>query len=183
MTNASGRFGEPASNAPLPLTVGDAREIVRFESKIVRGPGPDDCWIWSGALGDDGYGRFWIQRNGADRVVRPPKYAVALWAGPVPAGVVAMHARCDNAICVRAATVAGHAPHVVLGTQQQNLSAMSAKGRGHGGRPVWQHDGLTRAERAARSRALRDAVRSGWDAAAVRRALLGTHPTLFDAHG
>ncbi|WP_232535663.1 hypothetical protein [Nocardia terpenica] len=58
---------------------------------------------------------------------------------------------------------------------------MGARGRSYGGRPIWQHDGLTRAQRVARSRALRLAVRGGWDAEAVRRAMLiGSQPALFD---
>ena len=32
-------------------------ELVRFESQVVRGPGSDDCAIWVGAIGGDGYGR------------------------------------------------------------------------------------------------------------------------------
>lgn len=33
-----------------------AGEVVRFWVKVVRGPGPLDCWIWTGAIADDGYG-------------------------------------------------------------------------------------------------------------------------------
>jgi hypothetical protein len=34
-----------------------ARELRRFEPRIVRGPGGDDCAIWVGAIGAAGYGR------------------------------------------------------------------------------------------------------------------------------
>ena len=34
-----------------------AEELARFESNVVRGPGADDCAIWVGAIGGDGYGR------------------------------------------------------------------------------------------------------------------------------
>ncbi|MEV0773559.1 hypothetical protein [Nocardia salmonicida] len=168
-------------NAPLPLEVDDVGEIARFERKVVRGPASGDCWVWTGALGDDGYGRFWLMRGGVARVVRPARYAVALYVGPVPGDLVAMHDRCDNPVCVRAATVGGHRPHVVMGTQRENLTSMTEKGRGQGGRPVWQHDGLTRAERVARSQALRAAVRGGWNAEAVHAALLPSRPSLFSA--
>ncbi|WP_172544872.1 hypothetical protein [Nocardia otitidiscaviarum] len=161
-------------------------EVARFEAKIVRGPAVGDCWIWIGALGNDGYGRFWVTRDGMDVMVRPSRYAVALATGePVPPDLVAMHDRCDNPICVRAAWVGTSPPHVVLGTQADNLSSMGSKRRGGGQRPLWKHDGLTRAERVARSKALRDAVRTGWNGDAVRRALLvgGGRPTLFGADG
>lgn len=182
-------------NAPQRLEAGNTAERARFEAKVVRGPGVNDCWIWIGAIGDDGYGRFSIVRGGREQIVRPPRYAVAHYVGTVPAGLYAMHDECDNPICVRALAVDGRRPHVVLGTQQQNLTMMGRRRRSHGGRPVWLHDGLTRAQRVARSRALRDAVRSGWDAEAVRAAMLiggssadrypdadlsTEHPMLFD---
>lgn len=182
-------------NAPKRVEAGDRAERARFEAKIVKGPQPDDCWLWTGAIGDDGYGRFSIVRDGQEQMVRPPRYAVAHFVGPVPAGLYAMHDRCDNPICVRALAVNGHRPHVVLGSQAQNLATMVQRRRAHGGRPVWLHDGLTRTQRVARSRALREAVRSGWDADAVRAAMrigastadhypdhnvIGDHPTLFD---
>ena len=164
------------------LECGDPAEVARFDSYVVRGPQADDCWIWRGAIADDGYGRFWVRRDGVARVIRPHRYAIARWVGPVPADLIAMHDRCDNPICVRAVEFGGRSPHVVLGTQAENLSTMGSKGRGGGMRPAWKRLGLDRAQRVARSRALRDAVRDGWDGAAVSAALLhSAHPTLFDA--
>lgn len=175
-----------------PLTVGDRAEQDRFWSHVVRGPGLRDCWIWTGAIADDGYGRWWIRRGHLDRVIRPHRYALAIALGGHLGGTgVAMHL-CDNPICVRAEPpaaktgavggAAGEEPlggrggwgHVVAGTQSQNLAEMGRKGRGNG----WV--GPTRAERAARSRALRDAIRGGWDRQAVLDALTRTsEPTLF----
>jgi hypothetical protein len=45
---------------PLRLLVDSrvhAEELARFEALVVRGPGVDDCAIWKGAIGGDGYGR------------------------------------------------------------------------------------------------------------------------------
>jgi hypothetical protein len=45
---------------PLRLVVDrriHAEELRRFDSNVVRGPGADDCAIWTGAVGADGYGR------------------------------------------------------------------------------------------------------------------------------
>lgn len=187
-----------ARNAPQRLEAGGRAERARFEAKIVRGPAANDCWVWVGAIGDDGYGRFSIVRDGREQMVRPPRYAIAHFVGPVPAGLYAMHNECDNPICVRALAVNGYRPHVVLGSQQQNLAMMVQRRRSHGGRPVWLHDGLTRAQRVERSRALREAVRTGWSGEAVRAAMLiggspadrfadhdvtDDHPTLFDLTG
>ncbi|MGV9663014.1 hypothetical protein ACWDUL_28720 [Nocardia niigatensis] len=62
--------------------------------------------------------------------------------------------------------------------EPSDQAAVRASSRPPGRTATWQHDGLTRAER---SRALRDAVRDGWDAVAVRLALpIGRQPALFD---
>lgn len=105
------------------------------------------------------------------------RYACALYQRPVPAGMVAMHDICDNPACVRALPMDGAPAHLVIGTQRQNLATAASRGRSYGGRPVWHHDGLSRAQRVERSRALRRAVRDGWDADAVRAAMrIGSHP-------
>ncbi|WJJ14705.1 hypothetical protein P9990_27075 (plasmid) [Prescottella equi] len=165
------------------LIPGDAGERERFERLVVRGPDPDDCHIWRGAIADDGYGRFWVTRDDHPRVLRPHRYALALALGePLAPTVVAMHL-CDNPVCVRAEpreALGDRGSHVVAGTQAENLAGMGAKGRGGGHGLPWRWVGMTREMRAARSRALRDAVRDGWDAEAVRAALLSSdQPTLF----
>lgn len=162
------------------LAVGGADEIARFDAFVVRGPVATDCWIWTGAIADDGYGRFWIQRDGRQRVVRPNRYALARWIGPVPADRVAMHGVCDNPICVRVEPGSPQRSHVMLGTQSANLASMGAKGRSGGAQRAWMRNGLDREQRAARSYALREAVRNGWDDAAVLAVLSNSgSPGLF----
>ncbi len=155
-----------------------AAEVARFTRFVVRGPGPRDCWLWVGAIADDGYGRFWLNRNGGKRVVRPHRYALALARHLVlDEGQLVLHEVCDLPLCVRAEPVGGH---LEVGTQAQNLAQMGRAGRG-GGRG-WPHRwyGLDRAQRAARSQALRTAVRDGWDPEAVREALEAAgQPALF----
>jgi hypothetical protein len=145
------------------------REVERFLRKVMRRPDthPADpaavtCAIWTGAIADDGYGRFSITRDRREHTVKPHRYAVALALGvPVPARAVIEHVVCDNPICVQA-----H-PDPLLGhiwpsTQSENLRRMQAKGRGQ---RWWlrRWSGLGRAERAERSRQLAAAVREGWD--------------------
>ncbi|MFC9836491.1 hypothetical protein ACFVKB_22130 [Rhodococcus sp. NPDC127530] len=165
----------------LTLPEAGSAERLRFEKFIVRGPRPTDCWIFAGAIADDGYGRFWVSRNGRQKVVRPHRYALAIELGrPLTDDEVALHEVCDNPICVRASSEALGRPHVVLGTQAQNLAGMGAKGRGGGRGQTWHWYGPDRAARAARSRTLREAVRGGWDDEAVQAAFLHTDtPTLF----
>ncbi len=62
-----------------------ADEVDRFWSRVVKGPRETDCWLWAGggtaAIGDDGYGRFWVSREGRQRVLRPHRVAWALAEG------------------------------------------------------------------------------------------------------
>ena len=50
-----------------------------------EGPRETDCWLWAGggtaAIADDGYGRFWVARDGRQRVLRPHRVAWALAEG------------------------------------------------------------------------------------------------------
>jgi len=73
-----------------------------------------DCWIWHG------------ERTFANA---PYRIAYALMVGPVPAGMLICH-HCDNRMCVRP-------DHLFLGTAQDNIRDMWAKGRAnpHGGAP------------------------------------------------
>jgi len=169
------RGSQPLALRVDPLT--HAEEQRRFFSRVVRGPGTDDCHLWVGAIGSDGYGRFAVRRGPDSHVVRTSRYAaaVALQGKVLAAGDLVLH-MCDLPLCVRSVTPAhldsGVRPHIVLGTQSENMRRMASMGRG-GGRRAIVTRGAGTAARLARSRALRDAVRDGWDDDAVRAALLG----------
>ncbi|MFJ2087564.1 hypothetical protein ACIOBK_33905 [Micromonospora chokoriensis] len=173
-------------------------EIVRFWAKVVRGPG-SACWIWSGAVGDDGYGSFSIRRPALDdggqlgvpgaarvplreHVVSAPRYALAATYGVMlAASDVAAHEVCDEPICVRVhqGVVDGGLAHVVVSTQADNLAQMGRRGRGGGTPRPWQARGLNRRERAARSRALRDVVKEhGWDVDRMDAAVAALQPAV-----
>jgi hypothetical protein len=79
-------------------------------------------------------------------------------------------------VCVKIAAD-GEIEHVVAGSQGDNMDRMVKMRRG-GGRYVVRR-GDRRGVRRERSVALREAVRHGWDAAAVETALLGNQPTLW----
>jgi len=69
-----------------------AAEVTRFRSKIVAGPGDEDCSIWIGSIGADGYGLFYITRQGRGLCVRPHRYALALATGePLGTTLAAQH--------------------------------------------------------------------------------------------
>ncbi len=181
---ASESVGDMGRSQPLRLLVDSrvhAGELRRFEANVVRGPGRDDCAIWTGSIGADGYGRLWVRRGGARVMVRANRYALAAAQDGVPLEpwMRALHG-CNNPPCVRVSRPGETGLlHVLGGSQRDNMVMMARAGRG-GGRPaVPRRDAGVRA-RQARAVALRDAVRNGWDAEAVAAALLGaTEPTLW----
>lgn len=88
----------------------------RFWTKVQQG---DGCWEWQ-ASRRLGYGRFWL--NG--RFVAAHRFAWEQENGSVPEGLEVCH-RCDNPPCVRP-------DHLFLGTTQENINDMVAKGRHRG---------------------------------------------------
>ena len=147
-----------------------ADEIDRFWSYVVKGPGEADCWIWTGAIGDDGYGRFWVQSrlHVGPRVLRPHRVAWALAEGEsIDLSPVVEHVVCDNPVCVRADGTL--LDHLEGSTQAANLSRIAQHGRrgarGYRGRM------LGRETMYRRSLALRAAVADGWDDERIARAL------------
>ena len=162
---------------PLRLLVDSrvhAEELARFESLVVRGRGAEDCAIWKGAIGGDGYGRYWVRRGCSERImVRANRYALAAAQDGVALepSVRALHG-CDNTVCVRVSRPGETGLlHVVGGSQRDNMEMMGRARRG-GGRPAVRRGIVGLAQRRARAVALRDAVRDGWDADAVAQALL-----------
>lgn len=143
----------------------------RFWSKVIRGPYPEDCWIWVGAIADDGYGRFYLE--GAS--VRPHRYSLAVDLG-VPQGQLPelMH-ECDTPLCVKPR-------HLGIGNRHANMVDRQRKRRASNGSGL-RFRGLPRAAMAARSRALRDELlEHGWDAQRIHAINAGAGvdaPTLF----
>ncbi|HEV7950540.1 MAG TPA: hypothetical protein VGP24_12305 [Glaciihabitans sp.] len=157
-------------------------ESDRFWSHVVKGPEPDDCWIWTGAISDDGYGRFWITRDGKQRAVRPQRYAHEEVTGRHLTPAVQLLHRCDNPLCVHA--VADPAlSHVSEGTHRTNMIDREQKNRTRNGRTALYSATQSRAIRVQRSRTLRAVVTEfGWDRNRIAAALAGVdqhHPHLF----
>lgn len=79
-----------------------------------------DCLVWTGHRSREGYGYIKVagkSPRGAHRV------AWELENGPVAAGLVVRH-KCDNPPCVKL-------DHLELGTHQDNVNDMIARGRAH----------------------------------------------------
>lgn len=108
-------------------------------------------------------------------MVRANRYALAAAMGgaSLHPAVRALHG-CNNTACVRVSRPGETGLlHIVSGSQRHNMEMMARARRG-GGRPQVLRGRAGLLERRSRAVALRDAVKGGWDDAAVRHALLGS---------
>lgn len=94
------------------------RAVSRFEALFVPEPN-SGCWLWTAALGRDGYGRF--ARNGRNSIVQAPRMSWELYRGPIPEGMFVLH-KCDVKMCV-------NPDHLFIGTHLDNMKDCAAKGR------------------------------------------------------
>ncbi len=93
--------------------------LERFWSKVER---TDWCWLWSGGLDSDGYGRIKVEGF----TLHAHRVAFELLNGPRPSVVQVLH-RCDNRRCVRP-------DHLFEGDHVANMKDAVAKGRMKGRR-------------------------------------------------
>jgi hypothetical protein len=89
----------------------------RFRSKVDRSGGLLACWIWIGSTDTKGYGQLWKEGTQA----QAHRVSWELANGLILGGLFVCH-HCDNPPCVNPA-------HLFLGTNQDNMDDMTAKGR------------------------------------------------------
>lgn len=137
----------------------------RFDSFIIKGDQSHHCWLWVGAIGDDGYGRFWVKSDdGTQRVYRAHRYSMTQHLKREIAPDEYVLHRCDNPLCVRAG--GDDSSHLWLGTHALNMAERSERGRSN----FQALRSGSKKERALASRALRDAVKGhGYNHELVQR--------------
>lgn len=94
----------------------EQKHTYEFWSKVAI-TDDDKCWLWNGACNWKGYGVTWWQKkfNRAHRV------SWLITNGNIPNGLFVLHT-CDVRNCV-------NPKHLFLGTHQDNMKDMTAKGR------------------------------------------------------
>ena len=126
--------------------------IAAFRSRVVVTP---TCHFFTGAIsGGTGYGRVTFHQLGRARTMSAHTFALLISGVTLVDGEVGEH-RCDETICVRV-----DSEHVRVASQPENLAHAVAVGRHLGPRPG-NVDPRGRVERA---RAIRGALRDGYDA-------------------
>ena len=103
--------------------------LQRIESKTYYEPNTG-CWLWGGAISANGYGCVLV--NGKASSVHRVSYSIH--NGIIPDGKLVCH-KCDTPSCI-------NPDHLFLGTHQDNMSDMVAKGR-HGA-PKGQNHGMAK---------------------------------------
>lgn len=89
----------------------------RFFEKVLA-ESVSGCWNWTGALYDQGYGRFYLD----GKIVPAHRYSWQIhFYEKVPDHLVVRH-KCDNPRCVNPL-------HLELGTHADNVADMDARGR------------------------------------------------------
>lgn len=97
------------------------RSVVdRLWEKVIKGEG---CWLWTGAKSEKGYGNIFKKRGNGRTAVMVHRVSYEIHFGEIPEGLFVLH-RCDVPACVNPS-------HLFLGTAQDNVDDMIAKGRGH----------------------------------------------------
>src|SRR5262245_20642397 len=102
-------------------------DIARFWAKVHK---TDTCWLWTGST-HRGYGQLSSPSGRGHAPLRAPRVSWEIHYGPIPEGLWVLH-RCDVRGCVRP-------DHLWLGTRQDNIADMVAKGRSaRGERSAWR---------------------------------------------
>ena len=94
--------------------------IARFWAKVSKGS-PEECWIWLASKRNKGYGAFGYTLGEKTIQDRAHRFSFRIHSGEIPDGLFVLH-KCDTPACVNPA-------HLFLGTNDDNVQDMMAKGR------------------------------------------------------
>ena len=127
----------------LPRKEGERFDKWLLRNSTVEANDPEACWIWTGPVNRQGYGR--VRFNGDRYLAHQVSYKVFI--GEIPEGHQVNH-HCDNPPCIRPS-------HLYCGTQLENIKDMVNRGRGRAARGSEHHNSsITEAQARAIKRLL-----------------------------
>ena len=106
-------YGGPLVVKQVQLHIDPKERFFKLMERVTE----SGCWLWTGTVGDTGYG--WIHINGGR--IRAHRYSWKIHMGDIPAGMYVLH-KCDVRLCVNPG-------HLFLGTHQDNMRDATIKGR------------------------------------------------------
>jgi len=101
----------------MPIGIYERKKLTieeKFWNKVGK---RDDCWMWIGSISGNGYGSISVN----EKTMRAHRFSWELHNGPIPHGMNVLH-KCDVRSCVNPS-------HLFIGSQQDNMDDMVAKGR------------------------------------------------------
>ncbi len=95
----------------------------RFWRKVDKRP--NGCWVWGGATGENGYGRFHDGNGERGKLLMAHRYSYELNVGPIPDGLFIDHL-CRNRSCVNPDHIEPVTPK-----ENQHRSPLTSAGKTH----------------------------------------------------
>lgn len=92
------------------------------------------CWLWTGSVDKDGYGRMRGTVNNVAWSERAPRASYEEYIGPIPKGLMVLH-ECNTPACI-------NPKHLYLGTHKDNGADMIAAGHAKGYSSVGPANGM-----------------------------------------
>jgi hypothetical protein len=93
------------------------KDCDRFDNYLPSVRKPDECWVWEGGKGGDGYGKFWTEGKN----LAAHRASVLRAGGEIPKGKLVTHS-CDCPLCVNPA-------HLKVTTHARNMQDMVTRRR------------------------------------------------------
>lgn len=94
----------------------------RLIEKVKMPAEPGGCWLFTGALDQNGHGNVRVRINGRWSCRKAHRISYEHHKGPIAEGLVARHT-CDVRNCV-------NPDHLIPGTHKENMQDLRLRGRG-----------------------------------------------------